>query len=130
MNKKIHYKLELIYIKYSPIIMSLCLLSNNILAYFDIYTEEIGGYIYSFSLLTIGHMYNSSYTYKFCKYHRMFIHYIVVNNLTNAYDYYIGIPINDRNLLIMNLIIAGIFLFLILYYHQKYDGRNNNESIK
>lgn len=119
MNKKILYKIELIYVKYSPILCALGLLIGNILAYFDIYIDIIGGYLYSVSLLTVGHMYNSSYTYKFCKYHRIVIHYIVVNNITNAYDYYIGIPCSDKNLLITNLILAGTFLFLILYYHQK-----------
>lgn len=123
MNRKIYYKIEILYIKYSPMIISLGMLLNNILAYFDIYIQIIGGYLFSASLLTVGHLYNSSKAYKFCKYHRMFIHYIVVNNIINAVDYYIGIPVKDFSLLLINLIIAGIFLFLALYYHQKYGGR-------
>lgn len=119
MNKKIHYKLELIYVKYSPILMSLGFLIANILAYFEVYINTLGGYIYGVSLLSIGHMYNSSYTYKFCKYHRMFIHYIVVNNIINMYNYYLNLPLSDKGILLLNLIIAGIFLFLILYYHQR-----------
>lgn len=125
MDKKVHYKIELLYVKYSPMIISLGMLLNNILAYFDIYIQVIGGYLFSASLLTVGHLYNSSKTYKFCKYHRMFIHYIVINNIINAVDYYIGIPIEDFSLLLVNLIIAGIFLFLALYYHRKYGGRCN-----
>lgn len=120
MDKKIRYKLELIYVKYSPILMSIGLLLNNILAYFDVYIQVVGGYLFSASLLTIGHLYNSSRVYQFCAYHRMFIHYIVVNNIVNAVDYYIGIPISDFNLFLLYLILAGIFLFIILYYHQKH----------
>lgn len=123
MNKKIHYKLELIYVKYSPMIISLGLLLNNILAYNDIYTQVEGGYIYGVSLLSVGHLYNSSKVYKFCKYHRMFIHYIVVNNIVNCVDYYIKIPGSDERLLSLNISIAGIFLFLILYYYKQYGDR-------
>lgn len=125
MDKKTHYKLELLYVKYSPMLISLGLLVNNILAYFDIYIQDIGGYVFSASILTIGHLYNSSRTYKFCKYHRMFIHYIVVNNAINATDYYIGIPGSDLLLLALYMSIAGVFLFLVLYYHQKYGEREN-----
>lgn len=124
MDKKFYYKLELIYVKYSPMLIALGLLLNSILCYFHIYTlYYIGGYLFGVSLLTIGHMYNSSRVYKFCKYHRMFIHYIIVNNILNAIDYYIGVPISSRSLLYVHFVIAGIFLFLILYYYLKYGDR-------
>lgn len=131
MNKETHYKIELLYIKYSPMIISLAVLANTILSYFNIYIEFFN-YLFGISLLTVGHMYNSSKVYKFCKYHRMFIHYIVVNAIINAVDYYVGIPLNDFNLLMLYMIISALFLFLILYYHQKFGGRtyerNNKKS--
>lgn len=124
MDKKFYYKLELIYVKYSPMLIALGLLLNSILCYFHIYTlYYIGGYLFGVSLLTIGHMYNSSRVYKFCKYHRMFIHYIVVNNILNAIDYFLGVPVSSRSLLYIHFVIAGIFLFLILYYYLKYGDR-------
>ncbi len=46
MDKKIHYKIELIYVKYSLMIISLGLLLNNILAYYDVYIQTEGGYVY------------------------------------------------------------------------------------
>ena len=36
-----------------------------------------------------------------------------------------GIPLNDGYMLLIYLIIAGIFAFLALYYHQKYGERSN-----
>lgn len=111
------------YVKYSPIIVSLFLLLNNILAYFDIYICRFVGVVVGVSLFHIGHMYISSIAYKFCKYHRMFIHYILVTNITNIVDYYIGIPVNDLKLLLIYLVSAGIFIFLILYYYKKYGDR-------
>lgn len=131
MNKKILYKLELSFVKYSPMLVGLIILMNNILAYFNIYIHTHVGSILGVSLLTVFHMYVSSRLYKFCEYHRMFIHYILVNILLYCFDYYVGIPLSDKGYFCMNLGIAGIFLFLILYYHQKcedYVDENNQET--
>lgn len=62
----------------------------------------------------------------------MFVHYILLNNIINLTDYYIGIPIDNRQMLALNLVIGGIFLFLILYYYKKYGDRNydaNNKKV-
>ena len=127
MTKKIAYKLELLYNKNIPMIIALCLAINSILCYFNIYSfYETGSYIFGMSLLPIIHMYISSIAYKFCKYHRMFIHYIVVNYSINIYDYYIGIPISDHNFFYVNILIIAIFLFLILYYYLKSKKKEND----
>lgn len=124
MNKRM-YKLELICVKYIPILIALITLIDVILYYFDINFELIN-YVAGTSFLTMIPMYISSYVYKFCEYHRMFLHYIVVNKVVMMIDLYIGIPLGDFMLLVLYLIIAGIFAFLALYLHQKYGGRKNN----
>lgn len=112
-------------------IIALCLAVNSVLCYFNIYNfYKIGSYIFGMSLLPIIHMYISSIAYKFCKYHRMFIHYTVVNYSINIYDYYIGIPISSRSLFLLNLFIIAIFLFLILYYYLQSKHKNNDISYK
>ena len=111
--------------KYVPILIALITLIDVILYYFDIDFELIN-YIAGTSFLTMIPMYISSYVYKFCEYHRMFLHYIVVNKVVMMIDLYIGIPLGDFMLLVLYLIIAGIFAFLALYLHQKYGGRKND----
>lgn len=124
MNKRM-YKLELICVKYIPILIALITLIDVILYYFDINFELIN-YVAGTSFLTMIPMYISSYVYKFCEYHRMFLHYIVVNKVVMMIDLYIGIPLGDFMLLVLYLIVAGIFAFLALYMHQKYGGRKND----
>lgn len=124
MDKRM-YKLELICVKYTPIIIAASVLIDAILAYFDI-DFDIIDYIIGTSFLTLIPMYISSIVYKFCKYHRMFIHYILAHKVVATIDMYIGIPVSDGYMLLMYLIIAGIFAFLALYYHQKYGGRKND----
>ena len=76
-------------------------------------------YIGGISFIPLIFLYISSYVFKFCEYHRMFLHYVVICNLINIYDYYIGIPIINKSLLILYLIIAGICLIIILYLYVK-----------
>lgn len=123
MNKRV-YKLELLCVKYVPIIIAFGVLLDSILSYFDIYCDELY-YIIGTSFFTLIPMYISSIAYKFCKYHRMFIHYILAHKIIASIDMYIGIPLNDGYMLLLYLIVAGIFAFLALYYHQKYGGRSH-----
>ena len=124
MNKRM-YKLEIICVKYILILIALITLIDVILYYFDINFELIN-YVAGTSFLTMIPIYISSYVYKFCEYHRMFLHYIVVNKVVMMIDLYIGIPLGDFMLLVLYLIVAGIFAFLALYLHQKYGGRKND----
>lgn len=125
-SNKILYKVQLYLLKVIPMVMAFIYLINTILSYFDIDLEFLS-YLGSGSILMIVYLYVSSYVFKFCEYHRMFLHYIVIINIVNTYDYYIGIPINDLMLLILYQIISGIFLFIILYLYVK---TNKGTTIK
>lgn len=117
LNKPL-YKIELYLLKVIPMIMAALHLASTTLFYFGI-DPEILSYLGGVSFLTLGFLYLSSYVFKFCEYHRMFLHYVVVINLISIYDTYIGIPVTDGALFIINTSIAGIFLFIILYLKKR-----------
>ena len=112
-NKRL-YKLELYSAKVVPMLMAGITLANTILSYVGIQFVCLS-YIGGISLLVLIRFYITSYTYRFCSYHRMFLHYILISNSIALYDYHIGIPLNDVNLFALNTIIAGVSLFIILY---------------
>ena len=118
MIEKNLYKLELLSLKSLPLEIGLCYLLNNILSYFgiDIIIFSLLGGI---SILPIIFILVSSFVFKFCIYHRIPIYYIIVSDILNYYDYYIGIPLENRELFIMNMIIAGIFIILIVFTKAK-----------
>lgn len=120
-------KIQLYLIKVIPMVMAFISLVNTVFSYYDI-DLPILSYIGGYSILTIVFLYLASYVFKFCEYHRMFIHYIVVNWALNIYDAYIGIPLNDRGLLITYLTITGIFLFIILYLYVKSHKRTTSKD--
>lgn len=112
------YKVELYLLKIIPILLAGIHLANTVFSYYGI-DIIIFSYIGSVSLIPLIFLYISSYVFKFCEYHRMFLHYIVVNNTINIYDYYVSIPITARELFATHLIIAGICLIIILYLYVK-----------
>lgn len=117
-RNRIQYKLFLIFLKIVPMVMAGLYLLNTVLSYLDIdysiisYLTGVGFIPWSFILI-------SSYTLKFCEYHRMFLWYIIVNDIICWIDDNYTIPISNRDYLSLHFIIAGIFLFFILYLHQK-----------
>ena len=106
LRSKLLYKIELRLLKIIPMILALTALLNSILSYFNI-DLYILSYIGGISIFTMVFLYLSSYVFKFCEYHRMFLHYVVVTWIINTIDYYIGIPINDLEYLCLQMIIAG-----------------------
>lgn len=115
-SKRLH-KLTIGVLKVIPMLLALITLLNQVLSYFGIDLEVLS-YIGGVSLLPMMFLYLASYCFGFCSYHRMFLHYVVICDILVLIDYYIGIPISNINMLLVNLTIAGITLYIILYLHQ------------
>lgn len=122
---RVLYKAVIVAIKIIPILIATLFLIRSILSCIDVDVTWLS-YLCGMSLIPLLFMYLVSYAFKFCTYHRMFLHYIVVNDAINYIDYYIGIPLQYHELLRLHIIIAGIFLLLIIYYHQKWKKEQRN----
>ena len=112
---KLH-KTLLLSLKVIPMILALTALLNTLFSYFDIESEYLS---YIAAALVLAFLYIASYAFHFCSYHRMFLHYFVVNLILNTWDYYWGIPVSDKGLFLLYMSITGIFLFVILYLYLK-----------
>ena len=106
---KVLYKLILYSVKVIPILISGIYLLNTVLSYCNI---DLPLFSYIVQFLFIGFFYIASYAFKFCAWHRMFIHYITLVLILNIIDYHIGIPLSDRNILAAYLIISIVFLII------------------
>lgn len=125
---RVLYKAVIVAIKITPILIATLFLIRSILMCIEVDVTWLS-YLCGMSLIPLLFMYLVSYAFKFCAYHRMFLHYIVVNDAINYVDYYIGIPLQYHELLRLHFIIAGIFLLLIIYYHQKWKKEQRNISL-
>lgn len=112
------YKLMLGVMKIIPMLLALCDVLNMVTDYFGI-ELSIFSILGGVSVLPLLFFYLVSFVFRYCIYHRLFLHYILVNNLLVYYDYYIGIPVEDRTMFLIHMIVAGLFLFLVLYFYRK-----------
>lgn len=118
------HKLLLLVLKYIPMVIALCYMLNTML-----YIEPLSN-IAGVSLLTWIFLYLASVVFEFCSYHRMFLWYILIDDVLNIVDYYWNIPISTDNLIRIHNILAGITLFIILILYVKSNKviiRKNNK---
>lgn len=118
LKSKTLYKLLILMLKYIPMLIALCYLLNTLASVFGLVCA-VFSHIAGMSFLTWIFLYLAAVVFRFCMYHRMFLWYILIDDIINIIDYHIGIPVSDFHILGIHLIIAGIFLFIILYLHQK-----------
>lgn len=111
-------KLELILLKIIPIIIALSIMLNSITAYFGI-SLHVFSYISGIGYIPLIFLYISSYVFRFCEYHRIFLYYIAVTNTINIIDYEYGIPVTYIELFVINCVLIGITIFLVLYLYVK-----------
>ena len=105
-------KLLLLAVKEIPVVMAVSYIIDDILMYFGIDSLFVN-YFSGVSFTTLVFLYLASYALKFCSYHRVPLHYIVVSNAISCYDYYIGIPISNINLLGLQI---AVFMIAVLVY--------------
>lgn len=99
-------------------LLAFCDLVHTALNLFGI-DAPILSFIGGISFLTLLFLYLVSYVFRFCVYHRMFLHYVLVNNILSTIEYTIGIPVNFNGIVAIFMINTGIFAFLILYFYRK-----------
>lgn len=112
------YKVTIAALKIIPMLLALCVILNMLFDFFGI-DSFIPSLLGGISILPLIFLYLTSYVFCFCAYHRMFLHYIVVNNVLTYTDYYIGLPFGNDMLFMIHVLIIGVFLFLVLYLYRK-----------
>ena len=105
-------------------VIALCYMLNTMF-YIELFSNIAG-----VSLLTLIFLYLASVVFEFCSYHRMFLWYILIDDVLNIVDYYWSIPISTDNLIRIHNILAGITLFIVLILYvesNKVIIRKNNK---
>lgn len=117
---KYGYKIVIAIIKILPCVLAFCALLTTVLDYLRINTTLINYVVLGLFILF---MYLVSYIFKFCEYHRMFLHYFLIMNLISVYDTYVGIPVSNYTMMQVYTIITGLCCFLVLTLYLKEKGK-------
>ena len=91
---------------------------NIVLSYFCI-EAPILSLIAGVSIIPMIYLLYSSFVFRYCVYHRIPLYYIIVSDAIAYYDIYFGIPVDYIILFKINCTIAGLTVFLTLYYKLK-----------
>ena len=123
LRSKSLYKVTIFTLKIIPMLLAICDIVNTLLYMWDI-NAEVLSYFGGVSFLTLVFLYLASYVFKFCEYHRLPLHYIVVTNIISIIDYNFSIGLAPA----IYLTIAGIFIVLLVYLHQRNGKRVNRHT--
>lgn len=117
-NKNL-YKVMLFTLRIIPMCMALCEFLHTFLSLVCHIESPVLSYIGGCSFITWLFIYIAAIVFKFCIYHRMFLYYVLLNNILSIYEFHYGIPVDDANLICIYSVITAVFLFLILYFKRK-----------
>ncbi len=113
LKSKALYKLTLSTLKILPMIMCFSYLIMFVLAN-TIEDLVIIPHILGTVIAPLVFLYLTYYVFKFCAFHRMFIHYYAFIELLNVTDYYIRIPISDEAITTLHDSVTIVFLILVV----------------
>lgn len=116
-SKKL-YKVTLVLLKIIPMLLAFCYALNTTLYVFNI-DSYVLSHIAGMSLLPMIFLYLTSYIFQFCAYHRMFLHYVVLNDIINILDVYFGENISDWIYISIHLVLLFVCLVIILYLYKR-----------
>lgn len=120
LKSKTLYKITLLTLKMLPMIMSFSYLIMFVLAN-TVEDWVIIPHILGTVIAPLTFVYLTSYVFKFCAFHRMFIHYYAFVELLNVTDYYVRIPISDEAITLLHDSVTIIFLIsVVITYIIKY----------
>ena len=120
METKLNKKLLLILLKFMPWMIGIIYLIQIILSCFGIQLIWLT-IIFGISIIPAILLCMMSNLLGFCIWHRLPLYYVVTIDLINAYDFYIGIPITNKYMLLIYLIIFGLFVLIGAYNKNKYN---------
>lgn len=115
------HKLFLILAKWIPIVTAIGILISNTLAYIDVdyLIIDIFNVSVGISVAGVTLMYSCSYAFNFCTWHRLVISYNAFVMLLTIIIRYTSIECGHSLLLVLYYILAGVFILVGLYLHNK-----------
>lgn len=114
-NQKLNvHKLLVLTIKIYPMAIAVGYFCLFILHSFGIYIRIVD-YFISQSYISILLLYLLSYVFQFCLYHRIFIHYVLIQNVISYIDEIYTIQVSDKQFLYIQMSLLFVVLVLALF---------------
>ena len=117
LNRNLYF-IEIKLLKILPSLIALIYFINIVLSLFEINLNSLS-YIAGMSFIPLLFMYISSYVFQFCEYHRLPLHYILINNLLSIIGYEFNVNIDIWLYIIVHSVLFGLMIAITLYLYLK-----------
>lgn len=117
LNRNLYF-IEIKLLKILPSLIALIYFINIILNLFDVNLNSLS-YIAGMSFIPLLFMYISSYVFQFCEYHRLPLHYILINNLLSIIGYEFEIAVDVWLYIVIHSLLFGLSIAVALYLYLK-----------
>lgn len=121
---KLLYKITLKYLRELPLTLALCYMANSTLAFFG-YHFVIFSLLGGTSFLMLGFLFLTSYAFKFCKYHRVFLYFILFQDILTYADMWLDL---DYRLFFGILILCFGYCLVIYVYMRMHHEQCNIQN--
>lgn len=111
MEGKLNKKITLLIIKFGTWLIGFAYLLQVILTCFGIQSFILTD-LFGLAIVPTIALLAFSFFLGFCYWHRLPIYYALSANIINAIDFYIGIPVTGKWMLIIYLLLIGIFILI------------------
>ena len=125
MDAKLNKKILLIILKYGSWLIGFAYFIEVILGCFGI-NSVILTILFGNGIIPIAFLIIFSIFLGFCIWHRLPLYYALTANCINLIDYYIGIPIINKWILIIYLLLIGIFILIGCFIKNRNNVRKRN----
>lgn len=113
-------KLMVLCLKTLPVVIAVGMAFRTFVSFFsDLSESNIYSYVFGSSLLYLIFMYDASYVFRFCSYHRVTIIYIFIQSTVALIDWYYPIDPDVLDVILVALVVLSFIIFISLYVHVK-----------
>ena len=125
MDAKLSKKLLLIVVKYGSWLIGLLSFIEIVLSCFGIQSALLT-FVSGSPVIPILTLIAFSIFLGFCIWHRLPLYYALTANVINLIDYYVGIPITNKWMLILYLLLVGVFIIVGCFIKNRNNVRKRN----
>lgn len=110
------HKLLIFVLKILPAIMAGSYVIEMISIFLGFGTQVLVNFI-GMIVAPILFMYLASYVFKFCEYHRIFIHYVLILEILTTVKWYYPVIVTSQLVLNISFVLSGLLMLCVVFFN-------------
>lgn len=113
---KRQHKLMIFTLKILPAVMASSYVIEMISIFLGFGTQVLVNFI-GMIVAPILFMYLASYVFKFCEYHRIFIHYVLILEILTTVKWYYPVIVTSQLVLNISFFLSGLLMLCVVFFN-------------